>query len=154
MSPAASMRLRRADPRAAAARLRPHVVFTVGAVAFALDARHARHVLRAGAGTAGPRVEFLGAPYPLVDLRRLFGHPGAADAGFVLLVESGGRAGLHVDDLRGVAAIDAEHLTPLPAVYRGAERRWIAGLATTGDDLIVVAWTAELLRTLLEGGGR
>ncbi len=133
-----------AEARRAPSPVRPHVVFTSGGVPFAFDAAHARHVLRAA---AGDEVRFLDQPYPLVDVRRAFGHP-AGDAGFVVLVESRGRAGLQVDELRGIAAIDPGALAPLPAVYRGTERRWIAGLHPTDDGVTVVVRVAELLETL------
>lgn len=148
--------LRRSDPRdpnGAVARLRPHVVFTVGGVAFAFDALHARYVLRAGEASAGRLVRFLDRPYPVVDLRQVFGHPAPAGAGFVLLVESDSRAGLHVDALRGLCSIDPAELLPLPAVYRGAERRWVAGLATPTDTLTVVVRIPDLLATLLAAEG-
>jgi hypothetical protein len=144
------------ESRAAAA-LRAHVVFTVGGVAFAFDAAHARYVLRGDSRGFEASVRFLDCPYPVVDLRRVFRHPAPAHAGFVVLVESGARAGLHVDDLRGLSRIDLDRLTPLPAVYRGPERRWIAGLATTDDGVLVVVRIAELLETLLAdelGAGR
>jgi hypothetical protein len=141
----------RRDPGGVVARLRPHVVFTVGDVTFAFDAVHARYVLRA-AGT-GARVRFLDQPYPVVDLRRRFGHPAPAGAGFVLLVEADARAGLQVDEMHGLRAIDPVSLAPLPAIYRGTERRWVAGLALAGDLLIVVARMPELLGTLLAPDG-
>jgi chemotaxis signal transduction protein len=152
--------LRRSGPgeeRGAAASLRPHVVFTCGAVSFAFDAVHARHVLRGDERAPEGLVRFLDQPYPVVDLRRVFGHPASGRTGFVVLVESRVRAGLHVDDLRGLRRIDPGGLEPLPAVYRGTERRWIAGLVPTDDSVdntvIVVVHIAEMLETLLPGDG-
>jgi chemotaxis protein histidine kinase CheA len=148
------MSLRRSDPgeeRSAPTPLRSHVMFTSGGVSFAFDAVHARHVLR-GDEPEG-LVHFLGQPYPVVDLRRVFGHSPRARTGFVVLVESRARAGLHVDDLHGLCRIDPRGLAPLPAVYRGTERRWIAGLLPTDDGVIVVVRIAELLETLLSGEG-
>jgi chemotaxis signal transduction protein len=124
-------------------------VFTVGGVTFAFDARHARYVLRAGETPCGAVVPFLGRPYPVIDLRQVFGHPNPPRTGFVLLVESDATAGLHIDDLCGLRALDPRGLAPLPAVYRGPERRWVAGLATADDTVIVVARMRELLETLL-----
>jgi chemotaxis signal transduction protein len=60
---------------------------------------------------------------------------------------------LQVDDLRGLLRIDPGDLAPLPAVYRGTERRWIAGLAPTDDGVIVVVRITEMLETLLPGDG-
>ena len=137
----------RRDERAATAPLRPHVVFTSGGVTFGFDAVHARHVVRGDACES--RFRFLEQWYPVVDLRREFGHRAAARPGFVLLVESGARAGLRVDELRGLGRIDPATLAPLPAVYRGPERRWIAGLAPADDEVIVVVRIAELLETFL-----
>lgn len=139
------------DERGAAAALRPHVAFTVGAVTFAFDAAHARYVLRGDAHASTVPVRWLDEPYPLIDLRQAFGHPRAAGTGFVLLVESGRRAGLRVDDVRGLSRIDPERLAPLPAIYRGAERRWVAGLASTDDSVTIIVRVAELIDTLLAG---
>jgi hypothetical protein len=140
------------DPSGAGARRRPHVVFTVGGVAFAFDARHARYVVRAAAvGEDG--VRFLDRPYPVVDLREMFGHPAPRDAGFVLLVEAEARAGLRVDELHGLRSIDPAELFPLPAVYRGPERSWVAGVATPDEALTIVVRIPDLLHAVL-GDGR
>jgi chemotaxis signal transduction protein len=132
-------------------------VFSIGGVAFAFDAVHARYVVRGDATGPERLVHFLGQPYPVVDLRRLFGHPALARTGYVVLVESRARAGLHVDDLRGLCRIDSGGLAPLPAVYRGTERRWIAGLLPTDETVdntvIVVVRIAEMLETLGSGDG-
>jgi chemotaxis signal transduction protein len=122
-------------------------VFTSGGVAFGFEAVHARHVLRGDAGEH--QIRFLDNWYPVIDLRRELGHGAAARSGFVLLVESGGRAGLRVDELHGLRRIDPAGLAPLPAVYRGPERRWIAGLESAGDAVTVVVRIAELLETFL-----
>jgi chemotaxis signal transduction protein len=124
-------------------------VFTSGGDAFGFDAVHARHVLRGEACES--QVRFLEHWYPVVDLRREFGHRPAARSDFVLLVESGARAGLRVDELHGLRRLDPAALVPLPAVYRGPERRWIAGLAPADDAVVVVVRIAELLATLLPG---
>ena len=137
----------RRDERVAAAPLRPHVVFASGGVAFGFDAAHARHVLRGSACES--QVGFLEHWYPVIDLRREFGRGDAPDAGYVLLVEAGARAGLCVDELHGLRRIDPTTLAPLPAVYRGPERRWIAGLAAADDAVIVVVRIAGLLETFL-----
>jgi chemotaxis signal transduction protein len=128
-------------------------VFTSGGVSFAFDAVHARYVLRGDERGPEGLVHFLDQPYPVVDLRRVFGHPAPARTGFVVLVGSGVRAGLHVDDLRGLCRIDPGGLAPLPAVYRGTERRWIAGLVPTDDTVMVVVRIPEMLETLLPGDG-
>jgi chemotaxis signal transduction protein len=122
-------------------------MFTSGGVTFGFDAVHARHVLRGDACES--RVRFFEQWYPVIDLRREFGQRAADRSGFVLLVESGARAGLRVDELRGLGRIDPATLAPLPAVYRGPERRWIAGLAPSDDAVVVVVRIAELLETLL-----
>ena len=141
------------EERNAAAPLRPHVMFTSGGVPFAFDAVHARHVLRGDARGPEEQIHFLDQTYPVVDLRRVFGHPATAHTGFVVLVESRLRAGLQVDDLRGLCPIDPGRLAPLPAVYRGTERRWISGLFPTDDSVILVVRIAEMLETLLPGDG-
>jgi chemotaxis signal transduction protein len=99
-----------------------------------------------------------GADFPLIDLRQLFGlprarpHAGSPPAGrLVLLVErprgadpSGAAAGdacrvaLLVDDLRGIEPLPEGTAVPLPAVYRGAERRWFRGLLPRAGGRVTV----------------
>jgi hypothetical protein len=100
------------------------------------------------------------ATFPVIDLRQLFGLPAApgarlpATAGtgperLILLVEqplveddSGqavNRAALVVDDLLGIEPLAPGTAAPLPAVYRGPERRWFRGLVPrTGGQVTVL----------------
>jgi chemotaxis signal transduction protein len=103
-----------------------------------------------------------GADFPLIDLRQLFGLPRAQpqggsakapalSAGLVLLVERprgadpagtaasvACRVALMVDDLRGIEPLPAGNAVPLPAVYRGPERRWFKGLLPRAGGRVTV----------------
>jgi hypothetical protein len=98
-------------------------VFTVGGVTFAFDALHARYVLRARDAVADAVVAFLGRPYPIVDLRQVFGHPprGTGFSG-----ESDARAA-PTSTTCGLRATMPR--TPSTPGRRAPERHWVAGLA-------------------------
>ncbi len=129
---------RRLEP-AARPPARRHVIFALAGVAYAVDAGQVRRSLPVPPDGA-PEVRFLGQPYPLVDLRAVFRLPPSAEAGrLVLLVHTPhGRAGLVVDDLVQLGAIDEATVSPLPAAFQGAERRWFAGLGRLGARVVVL----------------
>jgi hypothetical protein len=123
-----------------AARGRRHVIFALAGVAYAVDAAVVRRSLPVPEPLA-PEVAFLGQPYPLVDLRTFFRLPPSGDPGrLVLLVQTPGgrRAGLIVDDLVQIVALEPSAIGPLPAPFRGAERRWFPGLTRLGSRVVVV----------------
>ncbi len=111
----------------------------LGGHPYALDTRHVRHLLPCGAGAA-PAVRFDGAEYRVLDLVRLFRlDPGPASATYVLVHDdAGARAALPVDGVVGLIDLGEGEVTALPAVYRGRERRWFAGLARTESALAIV----------------
>jgi hypothetical protein len=116
-----------------------HVIFALAGVAYAVDAAVVRRSLPVP-DPLTPEVSFLGQPYPLVDLRTFFRLPPSADPGrLVLLVQTaGGRAGLIVDDLVQIVALEPSAIGPLPAPFRGAERRWFPGLTRQGARVVVL----------------
>jgi purine-binding chemotaxis protein CheW len=131
-------RIRAETPPSPPAGSRRHVVFWVGEVEYAIEARGVRRILPIPPDP-GPEVVVMGQHHPLVDLRVLFRLPPAPGARVVLLVEgAGGRAGLVVDRLAAPAPIDEATLVPLPALFRGIEQRWIGGLARIERRVIVV----------------
>jgi chemotaxis signal transduction protein len=115
------------------------VIFALAGVAYAVDAAVVRRSLPVPEPLA-PEVAFLGQPYALVDLRTFFRLPPSADPGrLILLVQTaGGRAGLIVDDLVQIVALEPSAIGPLPAPFRGAERRWFPGLTLLGSRVVVV----------------
>jgi CheW-like domain len=118
---------------------RRHVIFALAGVAYAMDAILVRRSLPVPECFAS-EVSFLGQPYPLVDLRAFFRLPPSRDPGrLVLLVQTaGGRAGLIVDELIQIVALDESAIGPLPAPFRGAERTWFSGLLRLGSRVVVV----------------
>ena len=118
---------------------RRHEIFALTGVAYAVDAAVVRRSLPVPEPLT-PDVAFLGQPFPLVDLRTFFRLPPSADPGrLVLLVQTaGGRAGLIVDDLVQIVALEPSAIEPLPAPFRGAERRWFPGLTRQGARVVVL----------------
>jgi chemotaxis signal transduction protein len=114
-----------------------------------------------------------GAAFAVIDLRQLFGlAPAAHEAAaagdiagdgrerLVLLVEgapgatpAGGaacRLALVVDELVGLESLAAAAAVPLPAVYRGPERRWFKGLLPRAGGRITVLLDLEGLAPLAD----
>jgi chemotaxis protein histidine kinase CheA len=118
---------------------RRHAIVAVDGVEYAVDASRVRRSLPAPT-TPSPDLVFLGQTYPLVDLRALFRRASPADADRVVLLVHGetDRAGLVVDALVELTALDDAAVVPLPAVFRGVERRWFGGLARIGGRVVVV----------------
>lgn len=116
-----------------------HVVFALAGTHYAVEARHVRHVLPVR-GEPGPRVEFLGRAYPVVDLRARFRLAPGGPAERSILVVEGERAsaGLLVDLVVALMPVEAEAVLPLPAVFAGVEREWFAGLVPVGSRLVPV----------------
>ncbi|HEY3065135.1 MAG TPA: chemotaxis protein CheW [Methylomirabilota bacterium] len=133
---AAIVSARRSTPRARVDRL---VVFTLAGVHYGLDAQVVRHSLPA-ADAQGGVVRFVGAEYPLIDLRHLFAlHAGTGDARLLLVGDPAGRRGaLVVDGLADLAAVEETAIVPLPAVFRGRERRWFRGVTRIDGKIVVV----------------
>jgi len=135
-------------PAGARAGGRRHVVFALAGVEYAVDASQVRRSLPAPVAPSAELV-FLGQTYPLVDLRALFRLTPSADAGRLVLLVQGesGRAGLVVDALVELTVLDEAAAVPLPAVFRGVERRWFGGLARLGTRVVVVLRADAILGT-------
>jgi purine-binding chemotaxis protein CheW len=126
-------------PELAAAAGRRYIVFRLGTVEYAVDAEQVRRsmpappVLRADIG-------YLGQMYPVLDLRALFGQvPAGGAVRLVLLAETpAGRAALAVDALIDLRSIAEAAIAPLPELFQGAERRWLAGLARLDGRVVAV----------------
>jgi chemotaxis signal transduction protein len=122
------------------------VIFALAGVAYAVDAAVVRRSLPVPEPLAS-EVSFLGQPYPVVDLRTFFRLPPSADPGrLILLVQTaGGRAALIVDDLVQIVALEPSAVGPLPAPFRGAERRWFPGVTRLGSRVVVVVSTDAIV---------
>ncbi len=117
---------------------RRHVVFRMGGVECAVDARHVRRSIPAPL-TLGPEVVVQGQAYPVVDLRALFRPPTPEPGRLILLVASaGGRAGLLVDALTDLLLIEDGAIAPLPELFGGIERQWLEGQARLGSRVVVL----------------
>lgn len=81
-----------------------------------------------------------GELYPIVDARAVFGlAPSAAPGRMLLAVEAAqGRAGLVVDRVVRLAAIEETAIVPPPALFGGAERRWLEGLARADGRVVAL----------------
>jgi chemotaxis signal transduction protein len=143
-----------------------YALLAVDGVEYAVDAAWVRRSLPAPSPLPAA-VQHGGTAYQLVDLRQLFGLPAASSdapprAGggpgaerLILLIgqppaASGPvgagavadhRLALVIDDLLGLEALAASAAVPLPAVYRGPERRWFHGVLPRED-----GWITVLLR--------
>lgn len=148
------MDLTAAPPAGAAAAPAPprFALLAVDGVEYAVESAWVRRTLPA-AGPLPADVSHAGAAFPVVDLRQLFGlaaagNGTAAGERLLLLVErpagaepAGGapcRLALVVDDLLGIEPLAAGVAVPLPAVYRGPERRWFEGLLPRAGGRITV----------------
>ncbi|MGH7279310.1 MAG: chemotaxis protein CheW [Candidatus Rokuibacteriota bacterium] len=133
---------RAAPPRAPATR---SLVFTCGAVRYAVDGGAVRHSLPADEGADG-NVTFSGTTYPVLDVRTLFGLPHVAPGRLVLVTEaSGRRAALLVDAVIDLTVVDDASVHPLPPVFQGRERRWFRGVTRLGGETVVMLRLAGIL---------
>lgn len=111
------------------------VLFTVHGAPYAVEAARVTHVLRHEGGERADIV-FLGAPYPVLDLRALLGFPawdgpvGGPRGRVALLVAGVGlSAALLADVVVTLTALPPSAISPLPDGYAAPERRWLRGLA-------------------------
>lgn len=124
-------------PGGAVAPSRRHVLFRVGDVDYAIDARHVHRAL-AVREAPGATVRHGDRSYPVLDLRRLFRTGGTGSPAALLLVEAHGQEiALGVDAVGTLVSIPEGAVAPLPAIYRGAERGWLTGVVPVTGRLVV-----------------
>jgi hypothetical protein len=147
----------------------------VDGVEYAVDATWVRRSLPAPHPLPAT-IAHAAAAFQVIDLRQLFGLPAAAGARLpaaaaaaecgperlILLVEQPpveheagnavNRAALVVDDLLGIEPLAAGTPAPLPAVYRGPERRWFRGLVPGAGGKVTVLLRLEGLSAAAELG--
>lgn len=126
-----------------------YVLFELAGTAYALASRdvqrmemveHVTPVPNAPAFVAGV-VFSRGKVVPAIDLRRRFGFPPAAfDLRTRLIVLAHGErlVGLIVDSAREFVTIPAEAVQPPPEALAGTAGRYLRGVATVGDRVILV----------------
>jgi purine-binding chemotaxis protein CheW len=134
-----------------AAEIRQLVVFRLGAEEFALPIESVREVIR----HAEPRsvnaaqpwlrgvISLRGTVLPVCDLAGRLGRPSGAagDAKIVIADTGAGLAGIVVDDVAEVLAVEEARVEPLPAAGDDA----LAGVVDLGGRLLVVLDVQRLL---------
>jgi purine-binding chemotaxis protein CheW len=98
-----------------------------------------------------------GAPVPVLDLGALLGAGAPATPGRFVSVRAGGRpAVLAVDEVRGLARLDAAALERVPEAHaaRGARAGLVAAVATFDNELLVFLRAGGLLAADLWKEGR
>lgn len=115
------------------------VLFTVRGTRYALEAARVKHVLR-DEGSGSGEIVFLGAPYPVLDLRALLGFPawdgpagGSRGRVALLVVGVGLSAALLADAVVTLVPLPSSAISPLPEGYAAPERPWLRGLARFED---------------------
>ncbi|HZJ62882.1 MAG TPA: chemotaxis protein CheW [Kofleriaceae bacterium] len=86
-----------------------------------------------------------GAAVPVVDARRLLGIPGAAVTRFVVVRAAERRVALAVDAVLDVRRIEADALTSLPPLLRGAQRELVSAIGALDNELLIVLDSARVL---------
>lgn len=126
-----------------------HVVFSVAGAEYAIDAasvvqlesfQGATPVPGTAAHVAGI-IQVRGQVIPVIDLRRLFGHPaGETSLGTRVIVteQSGRQVGLLVDKSREVLRIERATVQATPGVVDESSRGFFAGVVQQGQRLIML----------------
>ena len=89
-----------------------------------------------------------GTIVPVFDMRLLLGMPAAAPGGspVVIILDIDGRAaGIVVDMVRTVVALEAGEVKPLPAASLHADAGWFRGAASLEDGMLVILNIARLM---------
>ncbi len=76
-------------------------------------------------------LSFLGVSYPRVDLAGRFGlrrNVSGAETRVILCSEGNRHCAFRVDQVIGLVEVGRSSMLPLPAQFRGEERRWFGGL--------------------------
>lgn len=92
---------------------------------------------------------FLGVSYPRVDLAGRFGlrrKASGAEARVILLSDGNRHRAFQVDQVIGLIEVGRPSVLPLPAQFRGEERRWFGGLFLFRETVALVlnpGWILE-----------
>lgn len=134
------------------------ILFTVADASYALSSEQVQHMEMVEHVTPVPNappfidgvVFSRGQVVPVVNLRARFGFPRVAPdlrARLVIVRGDGRLAGLVVDAAREFVRIPASAIQPPPEGISGLSGRYLAGVATIGDRLVLVLELEELLKT-------
>ncbi len=135
-----------------------YIVFTVAGTSYALPSGEVQHMEMVEQVTpvphAPPFVDGLvfsrGAVVPVVNLRARFGYERAPyDARTrLLVVRTGDRVvGLLADSAREFVTIPGTAIHPPHEAVQGLSARYLSGVATLGDRMVLVVDSAEIVRT-------
>jgi purine-binding chemotaxis protein CheW len=92
--------------------------------------------------------ELRGEVLPLIDMRERLGQMDEVvpPNSFVLVVEvNGDKTGFLVDEVNDVVVVDDEALESVPKMIGGLEAEFIAGMARTGEKLLILLHLPKLL---------
>jgi purine-binding chemotaxis protein CheW len=134
------------------------ILFTVADASYAVSSELVQHMEMVEHVTPVPNApSFIdgvvfsrGQVVPVVNLRARFGFPRVAPdlrARLVIVRGNGRLAGLVVDAAREFVRIPASAVQPPPEGISGLSGRYLAGVATIGDRLVLVLELEELLKT-------
>ena len=139
---------------------RGYLSFRLGAEEYALDilkVQEIRNYERATAIATAPKfvkgvINLRGAIVPIFDLRTLLGFESAEYTPFtvVIVLEAGGRTvGVVVDAVSDVVDLDPSQVRPPPEFSGRLDARYVLGLGTVEDRLLILA---DMERLLALGG--
>ena len=130
------------------------LITTIGGRYLAFEAEHIQAVLtREDVGfLQDPVVQ--GVTYPVVELAERLHQPNgqAWDGTDVVLLADGKRHGsVRVRKIHGLLEMDRSHVLPLPAQFRGPERRWYRGVVLFDRSVALILNTAWVLGEQITG---
>ena len=135
---------------------RGYLSFRLGAEDYALDILKVQEIRNYEAATAianAPKflkgvINLRGAIVPIFDLRTLLGFPSAEYTPFtvVIVLDFGHRTvGVVVDAVSDVVDLTEEQVRPAPDFTGRIDTRYVLGLGTVGDRLLILADIERLL---------
>ena len=134
----------------------PYIFFELGGTSYALEAQLVQQVEMVEHVTpvpdAPPFVDGVvfarGQVVPVVNLRARFGFPriaGDSKTRLVVVAQAGRVVGLLVDSAREFITIPAEAIKPPPEAVTGLSGKYLAGIATLGDRVVLILKVEEVL---------
>jgi purine-binding chemotaxis protein CheW len=135
---------------------RSYLSFRVGEEEYALDilkVREIRNYQRPTAIANAPRylkgvINLRGAIVPIIDLRTMLGlasAEGESTGAVVVLDFSGGTVGIVVDAVSDVLDLTPDQVHAAPDVVGAPDAKYVTGLGTIGDRMLVLADIERLL---------
>ena len=134
------------------------VTFRIGDELFAADIFSVERVLRYTPPTPVPNVpawiegviDYQGRVVPVINLRKRFELPAApvpTDGRILVLTVEDEWVAATVDGVLDVSELDAAHLAPPPALFRGLAASYLRGVVRRGERLVVFLDVPRLFST-------